>query len=95
MDRDTLRQALADTPGFEVSGDRFEVADHHGVTFYLGRPGSAMQVDHVAKGHLTDGYLALERKPPKDDRVVIGWDAVQGFKVSPEAGGAERRAGFG
>jgi len=95
MDRDTLRAALAEIDGIEISGDRFEIAAKHGVTFYLGRPGSAMQVDQVARGTLAEAFLLLERRPPKDDRVVVGWDAVQGLRVAPEDDRAERRPGFG
>jgi len=95
MDRDSLRAALTEVEGIEVSGDRFQVADGHDVTFYLGQDGAAMQVDHVARGRLADGYVLVERRPPKDDRIVVGWDGVQGFRVSPGVDRAERRAGFG
>ncbi len=62
MDASTLAQILEAADGVTGGESRYEVAEDHRATFYLGRPGQAMEARDVLSIEIGTGFVALTRE---------------------------------
>lgn len=92
MDRDTLVHVLTHAPGLTGTAPRFEVAEDHRVTFYIGRLGRAMEVAD-ARAVLVEGqFVALDRGD--EGLLYVAADDVHGVACKAVKAKSERRPGF-
>ena len=89
-----LARILELAPGVTASKNRFEVAEHHRLTLYIGEPGQAMVVPEVAACVFEDGFLRVETRDT-GTHLFFEYAAVHGVSDRPPAASAgARRAGF-
>jgi hypothetical protein len=93
MTKETLVAILGRTPGVEGKKNKFDVAEGHEVTFYLGRPGQAMQVGGVDQCLLDDVFVELRTREGKAV-VFAAYDDITVVAARPPRDGTTRRAGF-
>ncbi|MCS6798784.1 MAG: hypothetical protein NZ898_09675 [Myxococcota bacterium] len=93
MTREILASILARAPGVEGRKNRFEIAEGHELTVYVGRPGQAMQLGEVGSCILEEGFVEVRAR---DERLVafVRYDDVSVVAVRPPRAGVSRRAGF-
>lgn len=94
MTRQTLAKILEAAEGIAAAdGGRYEVADKHRVTFYIGRPGQAMAVSEVAACALEDDFVRVVTRE-HGTSLFVEYDAVHAVADRPPKDREERRAGF-
>ncbi len=94
MDRKTLAEILSHAPGIEHAKSRYEVAEDHRVTFYLGQLGRAMAVGEVAACVLDDAFIEIILR--EDGATLwVDYDTVTAVADRTSRPAAERRPGFG
>lgn len=94
MDRTTLTRILEHAEGISGSGHKFEVAEKHRVTFYIGEPGEAMTVADVAVCSLTeDSFLVLTTRD-SSTTYYVEYSSVVAIANRPPTEEFGRRAGF-
>jgi hypothetical protein len=92
MDRDTLVRIFTDAPGLNGKEPRFEVAEDHKVTMYIGRLGRAMEVSDIQAVELGSDYVTIDRGA--EGAFYVASEDVHGVSVRPTKAKSERRAGF-
>jgi len=92
MDRITIVHMLTRAEGVETSDDAFEVAEGHGLTFYLGGPGDAMVVRDIKSGGFEHDFLELITED--GEHVFSPYEMVTALATKPPRGTPSRRAGF-
>lgn len=93
MDASTLAQILEAADGVTGGESRYEVADDHRATFYLGRPGQAMEAGDVLTIALGDGFVALTRRDD-EGTLYAPIESVAALKVRRAKSDEGRRTGF-
>jgi hypothetical protein len=92
MDRDTLLRILTHAPGLTGNEPRFEVAEDHRVTFYIGRPGRAMEVTDARAVLVESDFVAFDRGT--EGAFYVAAADINGVASRPTEAKSERRAGF-
>lgn len=92
MERDTIERMLSCAQGVEVEGDAFEIAEGHGLTFYLGGPGDAMAVREIRSGILESDFLVLITD--EGERVYSPYSSVTAMAQKAPRNTPSHRAGF-
>ncbi len=97
MERDTILRMLSRVEGVELSDDAegghaFEVAEGHGLTFYLGGPGDAMVVREIHSGVFDADFVELVTED--GEHVYSPCAAVSALATKPPRDAPSRRAGF-
>jgi hypothetical protein len=93
MNRSTLESILDRVGGVKKKGSEFEVEEGHRVTFYLGRPGQAMEISDLQRCVLHDEYVELA-SGESETTTYAEYDAIHALAAKPPKGDARRRAGF-
>ncbi|MCA9578762.1 MAG: hypothetical protein R3B40_01705 [Polyangiales bacterium] len=96
MNRSTLENILDRASGVTratKNGSEFEVEEGHRVTFYLGRPGQAMEISDVQRCQLHDDFVELA-SGESETVTFVEYDAIHALAAKPPKGDAKRRAGF-
>jgi hypothetical protein len=92
MKRDTIEHMLSRVEGVELADDAFEVAEGHGLTFYLGGPGDAMVVREIRSGAFESDFLELVTE--EGEHVYAPYDVLTTLATKPPRDAPSRRAGF-
>jgi len=92
MERDTIERMLSRAEGVEVKGDTFEIAEGHGLTFYLGGPGDAMAVREIRSGAFDSDFLVLVTE--EGERVYSTYATITALAQKAPRNAPSRRAGF-
>lgn len=92
MDRETLVRILGQASGVTGKEPRFEVAEGHRLTLYLGRPGRAMEVTDIRTVTLESDFVAIEHAA--EDTLYCATEDLHAVSVRSTQAKAERRAGF-
>jgi len=92
MERVTIERMLSRAEGVEIKADAFEVAEGHGMTFYLGGPGDAMVVRDVRSGSFDEDFLVLVTE--EGERVFAPYTALTALGQKGSRDAPSRRAGF-
>ena len=100
MNRDTLEKILQRMvasgslaqDGDADGGERFEIQEGHRVTFYIGRPGQAMQIEDIGALQLLETHLELASKDGASTS-YLQFDALHAVKATASER-SSRRAGF-
>ncbi|NOY92143.1 MAG: hypothetical protein GXP55_13175 [Deltaproteobacteria bacterium] len=92
MERDTILRMLSRVEGVELSDDAFEVAEGHGLTFYLGGPGDAMVVREIHSGVFDADFVELVTED--GEHVYSPLDSISALATKPPRDAPSRRAGF-
>jgi len=93
MDASTLALILDAADGVTGGESRYEVADDHRATFYLGRPGQAMEAKEVLSLTLGEGFVALTRGEP-EGTLYVPIESVAAVHVRKAKTEEGRRTGF-
>ncbi|MCA9536915.1 MAG: hypothetical protein KC593_24700 [Myxococcales bacterium] len=96
MNRSTLENILDRASGVTrgaKNGSVFEVEEGHRVTFYLGRPGQAMEISDLQRCTLHDDYVELA-SGESETITFVEYEAIHALAAKPPKGDAKRRAGF-
>ncbi|MBO6938632.1 MAG: hypothetical protein JJ863_26935 [Deltaproteobacteria bacterium] len=93
MDASTLAQILEAADGVTGGGSRYEVADDHRATFYLGRPGQAMEAREVSTIELGEGFVAITRRED-EGTLYAPVESVAALHVRKAKTEEGRRTGF-
>ena len=99
MNRTTLERILDHAEGIsrENGGSKdaseFGIQEGHRVTFYLGRPGQAMEISDVSQCVLHEDFVEVSERE-SDNTSYIEYDAIHAVAAKPPKGEARRRAGF-
>jgi len=89
-----LAKMLELAPGVTASKNRYEVAEAHRLTLYIGEPGQAMIVPEVAVCVLEDHFLHIETRDT-GTHLFFEYESVHGVSDRPPAGSTPpRRTGF-
>lgn len=92
MDRETLVRILAQAPGVSGNEPRFDIAEDHRLTLYLGSPGRAMEVADIRSIAIEADFVCIDNG--EDGFVYCGTDDVHAVSVKPTRPKSNRRAGF-
>jgi len=93
MDASTLARILEAADGVTGGESRYEVADDHRLTFYLGRPGQAMEAREVLTIELGEGFVAITRGDD-EGTLYAPIDTVAALHVRRAKTEEGRRTGF-
>ncbi len=93
MEANTLAKILDAADGVTGGAERYEVAEDHRVTFYLGKPGQAMEARDVATIAVGDGFLALTRRD-EEGTLYAPLTEVAAVSVRKAKTDEGRRTGF-
>lgn len=93
MDASTLAQILQAADGVTGGESRYEVADDHRATFYLGRPGQAMEAREVQSIELGEGFVAFTRRE-EEGILYTPVEAVAAMHIRKAKNDEGRRTGF-
>ena len=93
MEASTLARILDAADGVTGGDSKYEVDENHRVTFYLGRPGQAMEARDVEAIAVSEGFIALTRR---DEEGVLYAPTAEVAAVSVRRAktGEGRRTGF-
>ena len=95
MNRSTLENILDRASGITraKNGSEFDVEEGHRVTFYLGRPGQAMELPDLQRAKLHDDFVELTGNE-SETVTFVDYEAIHAVAAKPPKGDAKRRAGF-
>ena len=95
MNRSTLENILDRASGVTraKNASEFEVGEGHRVTFYLGRPGQAMEISDLQRAKLHDDFVELTGNE-SETVTFVDYEAIHAVAAKPPKGDAKRRAGF-
>ena len=93
MDATTLAHILDAAEGITKGESRHEVADDHRATFYLGRPGQAMEARDVQAIEVGKGFVAITRRDD-EGTLFVPVESVAAVHVRKAKTEEGRRTGF-
>jgi hypothetical protein len=80
--------------GVERDGNAYTVADDYSLSVYIGKPGQAMELSHVARFRLDAAFCEATSRE-HSTVYYVEYSSLHGLCVRPPSSGGGRRAGFG
>ena len=96
MNRKTLERILDRAEGTSSSKGEdaeFAISEEHRLTFYLGRPGQAMEISNVSTVRLEEGHVELTSRDG-DTVSFIEYDALHAVRATRPSEDKSHRTGF-